>query len=88
MFWSHFCTPCRQNSFKQNPLIQSVSQTSVLKAISLRFHDNCGKNIKLSNNNQTAQRTSLDKYDGIVMSLDPMLTNKLYQVRQMYLSLC
>ena len=51
----------------------------------LRFHDNCGKNITLSNNNQTAQWTSLDEYDewdGVVMSHDPMLPDMLYQVSE------
>ena len=51
----------------------------------LRFHDNCGKNITLNNNNQTAQWTLLDEYDewdGVVMSHDPMLTDMLYQVSE------
>ena len=48
--------------------------------VSLSFHDNCGKKIRLTNNHQTAQRTSSDKGDGIVMSRDPMLTDMLYQV--------
>ena len=51
----------------------------------LRFHDNCGKNITLSNNNQTAQWTLLheyDEWDGVVMSHDPMLTDMLYQVSE------
>ena len=30
----------------------------------------------------------MDQEDGIVMSRDPMLTNMLYQVRQMYLFVC
>ena len=30
----------------------------------------------------------MDQEDGIVMSRDPMLTNMLYQVRQMYLFAC
>ena len=48
--------------------------------VSLTFHDNCGKKIRLTNNHQTAQRTSSDREDGIVMSRDPMLTDMLYQV--------
>ena len=60
----------------------------VLKAICLRFHDNYGKNIKLSKNYQTSQKMSSDTGDGIVMSRDPMLTNMLYQVMQMYLFAC
>ena len=51
----------------------------------LRFHDNCGKNITLSNNNQTAQCTLLhkcDEWDGVVMSHEPMLTDMLYQVSE------
>ena len=56
----------------------------------LRFHDNCGKNITLSNSNQTAQWTLLheyDEWDGVVMSHDPMLTDMLYQVSET-LSVC
>ena len=52
------------------------------KVVRLSFHGNCGKQIKLSNNHQTAQRTSSDLGDGIVMSCDPMLTDMLYQVIQ------
>ena len=48
--------------------------------VSLTFHDNCGKKIRLTNNHQTAQRTSSDIGDGIVVSRDPMLTDMLYQV--------
>ena len=51
----------------------------------LRFHDNCGKQIKLSNNHQTAQRTSpsaMFSSDGMVISRDPMLTDMLYQVSE------
>ena len=58
------------------------------KAIILRFHDNCGKKIQLSNNYQTAQRTSPDKGHGIVMSRDPMLTNLLYEVGYMHFFVC
>ena len=30
----------------------------------------------------------MDRWDGIVISRDPMLTNMLYQVRQVYLFVC
>ena len=56
----------------------------------LRFHDNCGKKIKLSNNHQTAQRTSRGGFfcpDGMVISRDPMLTDMLYQVSETF-SVC
>ena len=50
-----------------------------VQKVSLSFHDNCGK-IRLTNNHQTAQKTSPDGEDGMVMSRDPMLTDMLYQV--------
>ena len=56
----------------------------------LHFHDNCGKNIKLSNNHQTAQRTSPSGGffpDSMVISRDPMLTDMLYQVNETF-SVC
>ena len=62
--------------------------------VCLRFHDNCGKLIKLSNNHQTAQLTSpggdcyfLCGHDGMVISRDPMLTDMLYQVNETF-SVC
>ena len=61
--------------------------------VCLRFHDNCGKIIKLSNNNQTAQRTSrggdllIFLQDCMVISRDPMLTDMLYQVNETF-SVC
>ena len=62
--------------------------------VCLGFHDNCGKMIKLSNNHQTAQRTSrggdvffLIFQDGMVISRDPMLTDMLYQVSETF-SVC
>ena len=51
-----------------------------VQKVSLIFHDNCGKKIRLTNNRQTAQRTLSDHGDGMVMSRDPMLTDMLYQV--------
>ena len=53
--------------------------------VCLRFHDNCGKNITLSNNHQTAQCTSPGEClnrSGVVISRDPMLTDMLYQVSE------
>ncbi|XP_076436352.1 uncharacterized protein LOC143275911 [Babylonia areolata] len=47
----------------------------------LRFHDNHGRRIRLSNNRQTAQRTDTDTRDGVVMSRDPMIVGSLYEVR-------
>ena len=69
--------------------------------VCLRFHDNCGQKIKLSNNHQTAQMTSpggdyflvflnvhgLGGPDGMVISRDPMLTDMLYQVNETF-SVC
>ena len=62
--------------------------------VCLRFHDNCGKLIKLSNNHQTAQLTSPGGdfvlfccQDGMVISRDPMLTDMLYQVNETF-SVC
>ena len=61
--------------------------------VCLRFHDNCGNMIKLSNNHQTAQLTSRGGdffhffHDGMVISRDPMLTDMLYQVSETF-SVC
>ena len=62
--------------------------------VCLRFHDNCGKMIELSNNHQTAQLTSpggdyyfLCGQDGMVISRDPMLIDMLYQVNETF-SVC
>ena len=61
--------------------------------VCLRFHDNCGKMIKLSNNHQTAQLTSRGGdflyffQDCMVISRDPMLTDMLYQVNETF-SVC
>ena len=65
--------------------------------VCLRFHDNCGKLIKLSNNHQTAQVTSRGGDEGffslfffqdrMVISRDPMLTDMLYQVNETF-SVC
>ena len=65
-----------------------INTKSFLKAIILRFHDNCGKKIQLSNNHQTAQRTSRDTGHGVVISRDPMLTNLLYEVGYKHLCVC
>ncbi|XP_076436899.1 E3 ubiquitin-protein ligase TRIM45-like isoform X2 [Babylonia areolata] len=46
----------------------------------LRFHDNHGRRIRLSNNRQTAQRTDTDTRDGVVMSRDPMIVGSLYEI--------
>ncbi|XP_070176277.1 neuralized-like protein 4 isoform X8 [Littorina saxatilis] len=60
-------------------IVQELS-TLRLDLPTLRFHDNHGQKIRLSNDNQTAQKTS-GFQDGIVMSRDPMLTGMLYQVQ-------
>ncbi|XP_025114372.1 E3 ubiquitin-protein ligase TRIM33-like isoform X2 [Pomacea canaliculata] len=46
------------------------------------FHDNCGKNIRLTNGNRTAEKIELNTIgDWVVVSRDPMLANVLYEVR-------
>ena len=49
------------------------------QATEFRFHDNHGTGIVLSDNKQTAERTS-DIYNGIVLSRDPMVENTVYEV--------
>ena len=49
------------------------------QATAFRFHDNQGTGIVLSDNKQTAERTS-DIGDGIVLSRDPVLENSVYEV--------
>ncbi|KAL8625980.1 hypothetical protein ACOMHN_012572 [Nucella lapillus] len=46
-----------------------------------RFHDNCGKNITLTNNGRTAEWNRSGPRDGIVVSTQPMLPHSLYEVR-------
>ncbi len=50
------------------------------QATAFRFHDNHGKHIVLSDDNQTAERTATD-YNGIVLSRDPMVENTVYEVK-------
>ena len=45
----------------------------------MSFHDNHGTSIVLSDNKQTAERTSR-LADGIMMSRDPMVENTVYEV--------
>nr|KAG5712423.1 hypothetical protein BaRGS_011397 [Batillaria attramentaria] len=45
-----------------------------------RFHGNHGKNITLSNNQQTAERTGGTAY-GVVVSCEQMVANRLYEVK-------
>ncbi|XP_025114420.1 E3 ubiquitin-protein ligase TRIM33-like [Pomacea canaliculata] len=48
----------------------------------LVFHDNCGKNIRLTNGNRTAEKTEPSTFgNGVVVSRDPMVPNVLYEVR-------
>nr|KAG5686485.1 hypothetical protein BaRGS_018737 [Batillaria attramentaria] len=47
--------------------------------LEIRFHPNCGKNIVLSDDRQTAERVK-GNYDGVVISADPMVINILYEV--------
>ena len=49
------------------------------QATAFSFHDNHGTGIVLSDNKQTAERT-VDIYNGIVMSRDPMVENTVYEV--------
>ncbi|XP_070176282.1 tripartite motif-containing protein 2-like [Littorina saxatilis] len=62
-------------------IVQELSTLRLVQDLpTLRFHDNHGQKIRLSNDHQTAHRTS-DSRDGIVMSRDPMLAGMLYQVQ-------
>ncbi|XP_070174151.1 myosin heavy chain, embryonic smooth muscle isoform-like [Littorina saxatilis] len=45
----------------------------------LRFHDNHGGHVVLSNNHQTAVYEGVYTFGGIVMSRDPLEVNKLYE---------
>ena len=49
------------------------------QATAFRFHDNHGTGIVLSDDKQTAERTA-DSDNGIVLSLDPILANTVYEV--------
>ena len=49
------------------------------QATAFRFHDNHGRDIVLSDDKQTAERTA-DNFDGIMMSRDPMVENTVYEV--------
>ena len=49
------------------------------QATAFSFHDNHDTGIVLSDNKQTAERT-VDIYNGIVMSRDPMEENTVYEV--------
>ncbi|XP_070176268.1 neuralized-like protein 4 isoform X1 [Littorina saxatilis] len=72
-------------TFDAQAVSRIVQELSTLRLVQvqdlpiLRFHDNHGQKIRLSNDNQTAQRTSSDIWYGIVMSRDPMLAGMLYQ---------
>ena len=69
-------------------LITSINTCNCMKsphcflfsqATAFRFHDNHSTGIVLSDNKQTAERTSRF-VDGIVMSRDPMEENTVYEV--------
>ena len=47
------------------------------------FHNNHGRDIVLSDNQLTAERTGpeVSRWNGLVMSRDPMQVNKLYKVK-------
>ncbi|KAK7094667.1 tripartite motif-containing protein 2-like [Littorina saxatilis] len=47
----------------------------------LRFHDNHGKNLTLSNDDRTAELIENHITYGVVMSRDPMMSGMLYQVQ-------
>nr|KAG5690243.1 hypothetical protein BaRGS_026695 [Batillaria attramentaria] len=68
---------CRKRVTGDMAASQAVGQVT---ATIWRFHTNHGKNIVLSNNQQTAERVR--KYDdAIVISSEAMTTNTLYEVR-------
>ena len=52
----------------------------VVQPAAVRFHENHGTNIVLSNDNQTAERISGIDH-GIVMCRYPMLINRMYEVQ-------
>lgn len=45
----------------------------------VRFHENCGSNIVLSNDNRTAERIRHHNH-GIVMCAYPLMTGRIYEV--------
>nr|KAG5700571.1 hypothetical protein BaRGS_015367 [Batillaria attramentaria] len=62
---------------KLTELLESIWNEGVTRR--WRFHTNHGKNIVLSNNQQTAERVREFK-DGIVISSEAMTTNTLYEI--------
>ncbi|KAL8598148.1 hypothetical protein ACOMHN_043219 [Nucella lapillus] len=47
----------------------------------LRFHQRTGDKIKLTNDGKTAEKTDRERLDGVVVFSDPMVTNRLYEVK-------
>ncbi|KAL8612801.1 hypothetical protein ACOMHN_033471 [Nucella lapillus] len=47
----------------------------------LRFHERTGDKIKLTNDGKTAEKTDKGQGDGVVVSRDPMVTNRLYELK-------
>ncbi|XP_025114438.1 neuralized-like protein 4 [Pomacea canaliculata] len=61
---------------------QKTESKLVTQAAVLVFHQNCGKNIRLTNGNRTAEKIGTHNVgDGVVVSRDRMLANVLYEVR-------
>ncbi|XP_070184650.1 neuralized-like protein 4 [Littorina saxatilis] len=73
-FSRHLCHRCL-------PSPQLLTDLLLLSIAAFRFHDNHGKRVVLSNDQQTAKFPSDYFGWGIVMSRDPMEVNKLYEVQ-------
>ncbi|XP_076436894.1 uncharacterized protein LOC143276281 [Babylonia areolata] len=70
-----------EQELSQIGIVSKEETTQATQVPVLRFHDNHGRRIRLSNNRQTAERTDADTSDGVVMSRDPMIVGSLYEVR-------
>lgn len=54
---------------------------SLPQATAFSFHVKRGANIKLTDNKQTAERTA-DDFNGLVMSRDTIVENRVYEVNK------
>ncbi|XP_076459905.1 E3 ubiquitin-protein ligase TRIM33-like isoform X2 [Babylonia areolata] len=70
-----------EQELSQMRVVSKEETTQATQVHVLRFHDNHGSGIRLSNNRQTAEKTNSSYGDGVVMSRDPMIVSSLYEVR-------